>query len=98
MMDVNQTYCGGQFVIYTSVCASVLSHAWLLCDSMDGRLPSSSIDGIFQAWTLEWVAISSSRGSFWPKDQTHVSGISCIGRQLLYHCNTYQTIMLYTWK
>ena len=40
--------------------------------------------GILQARTLEWVAISSSRGSSWPRDQTHVSGI-CIGRQILYH-------------
>ena len=34
---------------------------------------------------LEWVAISSSRGSSWPRDQTWVSCISCIGRQILYH-------------
>ena len=35
-------------------------------------------------WTqiLEWVAISSSRRSFQPRDQTHVSRI---GRQILYH-------------
>ena len=31
---------------------------------------------------LEWVAISSSRGSSWPRDRTLVS---CIGRQILYH-------------
>ena len=31
---------------------------------------------------LEWVAISSSRGSYQPRDQTC---ISCIGRQILYH-------------
>ena len=29
-----------------------------LCDSMDCRLPGSSIHGIFQARILEWVAIS----------------------------------------
>ena len=27
---------------------------------------------------LEWVAISSSRGSFRPKDRTHISYVSCI--------------------
>ena len=27
---------------------------------------------------MEWVAISSSRGSSQPKDQTHVSSVSCI--------------------
>ena len=30
----------------------------------------------------EWVAISFSRGSFWPRDWTH---ISYIGRRILYH-------------
>ena len=32
---------------------------------------------IFQARILEWVAISSSRGSSWPWDRTHVSCVSC---------------------
>ena len=39
---------------------------------------------------LEWVAISFSRGSSRPKDQTHVSCISCICRQILYHCTTWE--------
>ena len=34
-----------------------------LCDPMDHSLPGSSVHGILQARTLEWVAISSSRGS-----------------------------------
>ena len=33
----------------------------------------SSLHGILQARTLEWVAIPSSRGSSQPRDQTHVS-------------------------
>ena len=40
---------------------------------------------ILQERILEWIAISSSRGSSCPKDQTHVSYVSCIGRQVLYH-------------
>ena len=32
-----------------------------LCDPMDCRPSGSSVLGIFQARTLEWVAISSSR-------------------------------------
>ena len=36
-------------------------------------LPGSSLCGISQARILEWVAISFSRGSFRPKDQTQVS-------------------------
>jgi len=34
-----------------------------LCDPMNCSLPGSSVHGIFQARILEWVAISSSRGS-----------------------------------
>ena len=48
--------------------------------------PGSSVPGIFQARKLVWVAISSSRGSFQPGDWTHVSWVSCTGRQILdYH-------------
>ena len=39
---------------------------------MDCSPPGSSIHGIFQARTLEWVAISFSRASSWPRDQTQV--------------------------
>ncbi|XDA77940.1 hypothetical protein R6Z07M_008007 [Ovis aries] len=43
-------------------------------------LPDSSVHGVLQARILKWVAISSSRGSSQPRDQTHVSYVSCIGR------------------
>ena len=36
---------------------------WTLCDPVDYSPPGSSLHGIFQAKILEWVAISSSRGS-----------------------------------
>ena len=35
--------------------------------------PGSSVHGIFQARILAWVAISYSRGSSWPRDQSSVS-------------------------
>ena len=41
--------------------------------------------GIFQARILEWVAAPFSRGSSRPRDQTHISYISCTGRRVLYH-------------
>ena len=44
---------------------------------MDCSFPGSSVHGIFQARILEWVAISFSRGSSWPRRQTHAS---CIGK------------------
>ena len=40
---------------------------------MDYSPPGSSVPGIFQARMMEWVAISSTRGSSWPRDWTGVS-------------------------
>ena len=47
-----------------------------LCNPMDCSLPGFSIHGILQARILEWVTISFSRGSSWPRDQTQVSRIA----------------------
>ena len=47
-----------------------------LSDPMDYSLPGSSVHGIFQARVLEWAAISFSRGSSQPRDQTWVSFIA----------------------
>ena len=47
-----------------------------LCDPIDCSPPRSSISGIFQAKVLEWVAISFSRRSSRPRDQTWVSCIA----------------------
>ena len=44
-----------------------------LCDPMDCTILHSSVHGIFQARVLEWVAVSFSRGSSRPRDQTQVS-------------------------
>ena len=61
-----------------------------LCDPMDYSPPGSSVHGVFQARLLEWVAISFSRGSSWPRDWTWISCTSLIGRQILYHCTTWE--------
>ena len=52
-----------------------------LCDTVACQAPLSM--GIFQARTLEWVAMPSSRGSSQPGDRTRISCISCIGRQVV---------------
>ena len=44
-----------------------------LCNPIDCKLPDPSVHGILQARVLEWVAISFSRGSSRPRDQTWVS-------------------------
>ena len=53
-------------------------------DSMACSPQVSSVPGILQARILEWVAISYSKGSSWPRDQTPVSCISYTGRQILH--------------
>ena len=47
----------------------------LSSSSMGYSLPGSSVHGILQVTTLEWVAFPFSRGSSRPRDQT---GVSCI--------------------
>ncbi|XDC86430.1 hypothetical protein R6Z07F_017603 [Ovis aries] len=47
-----------------------------LCDPVDCSPPGSSLHGILRARILEWVAISFSRGSSRPRDQTRVSRIA----------------------
>ena len=44
-------------------------------DPMDCSLQGFCVHGIFQARILEWVAISFSRESSWPRDWTRVSRI-----------------------
>ena len=67
------------------VSAKSLQKCPTLHNPIDCSLPDSPDHGILQARIPEWVATSSSRGSSWPRDQTHVSYISCIGRRVLYH-------------
>ena len=60
----------------------LLSPVWIFCSPMDHTLSGSSVPGISQAGILEWDAISFSRGSSQPRDQTC---ISYIDRQILCH-------------
>ena len=72
------------------VCWSSESHPWkvkvlvaqwclTLCNPIDHSLPGYSTHGILQTRILEWVAISFSKGSPWPRDRTRVS---CIASRL----------------
>ena len=63
------------------VCACVHMHVQsqsCLTFDMDCNPPGSSVHGMLQARILEWVAISFSRRSSWPRNQTQVSSI--VGR------------------
>ena len=63
----------------------MLQSCLTLCHPMDCSPPGSSVHGILQARTLEWVAMPSSKGSSPPRDRTCVSSVSCIGRWALDH-------------
>ena len=82
--------------VCVSVCAESLQSCPTLCNSMDCNPPCSSVHGASQARILEWAAMPSSRGSSLPRDQTHVSYMSCTAggffttlyvAQLLLCCN-----------
>ena len=78
--------------IHLYVCAYIhFQSCPTLCNPMDCSLPGSCVHGIFQAIVLEWIAMSFSRESSQPRDQTCVFCISCIGRWILYHWATWKT-------
>ena len=78
------------YTFYSILYALVHTQSCLtLCDPVDCGPPGSSGHGIFQARILEWATIFSSRGSSRPRARTRGSCVSCIGRQLLYHCATW---------
>ena len=56
------------------MCIQLLQSFPTLCDPTCCNSPGFSVHGIFPAGILEWVAMLSSRGSPWPRNQT---GISC---------------------
>ena len=80
---------------FLSVWAFVLGHS-VMSDSLQPhglqptRLP---IHGISKERKLEWVAISASKRSSWPRDQTLISWVSCIGRQILYDWVTWGILL-----
>ena len=54
-----------------------------LCNSVDCSPPGSSVHGIFQARILEWLPFPPP-GDL-PDPGVHISCVSCIGGQILYH-------------
>ena len=90
--DCLQLYHGQSCSMYKGsfyVCvwgAHAQSCLTLFCNPMDCSPPGSPVHGVFQAGILEWVAISSCRGSFWPRDWTWVS---CSSRHILFRWATF---------
>ena len=57
---VNFLHLVGVSVSAAAAAAKLLQSCPTLCDPIDGRPRGSSVPGILQARTLEWVAISFS--------------------------------------
>ena len=66
------------FIYICVVCASLLHLCLTVCDPMVCSPPGSSVRGILQARILEWVAMSSFRGSSPPRDWICAPFVSCI--------------------
>ena len=72
------------YIVYAQSCPTLCS------------LPGSAVHRTFQTRILKWVAISSSRGSSQPRDQTHVSCVSLLHcRQILYALSHWGSHILY---
>ena len=56
-----------------------------LCNPLECSPPGSSVQGILQVRTLEWVAMPSSREPPSPRDRTHISWVSRTGRWVFRH-------------
>ena len=63
------------------------------CGPMDCSMWGSSAHWIFQTRILVWGAIPFSRGSSRPKDRTHDSCVSYIGRQLFIISTTFCSML-----
>ena len=60
MNALEKTGLSLQQILQLAAAAKSLQSCPTLCDPIDGLLPGSSVPGILQARTLEWVAISFS--------------------------------------
>ena len=68
MSGSKQQWCSWRMLSCSVV--SVAQSCPTLHDPVDCSLPDSSVHGILQGRILQWVATSSSRGSFQPRNRT----------------------------
>ena len=74
LFELNQSWLIIHNIQSTMECVCVyvcISHS-VVSDSLQPHGLKSSVHGVSQASTLEWVAISFSRGSFPPRERTQV--------------------------
>ena len=83
-LNVIYSSCKSFSTFHTNIsgcCCLVARSRLTLRFSMDCSPPGLSVRGVFQARIPEWVAISFSRESSWPRNGTCVS---CLGRWILH--------------
>ena len=82
-VNVMANFCQWDNKSVSKLCmhAKLLQSCPTLCDSMGYSSPGSSVHEILQARIWEWVAIPLCRGSSQPRDQSHISYVSCIDSQ-----------------
>ena len=85
ILHSTEHFIGTQHTACNCCCCLVTKLCLTFCDHMDWSLPGSSAHGIIPVRILEWVAISSSRGSSRPRDWTCLSCSFSIGRWILFH-------------
>ena len=61
------------------------SHVWLFVTLWTVTHQASLSMGLFRQKILDWVVISSSKGSSWPRDWTCVPCVSCIAGRFFTH-------------
>ena len=71
--------------VYVCACSVVTDS---FCDPMDCSPPGSFVCGISQVRILERVALSFSKGSSWPRDQSGVFCVSCLAKWILHQWAT----------
>ena len=67
-----------------------------LCNPMDCSLPVSSAHGIFQQEYWSRLPFPTPGDLPNPRDRTHISHISYLGRCILYHCATWEALFSIT--
>ena len=82
--------------LYKIILLLLFSHVWLLCDTMDCSPLGSFVHEISQERILEWVALSFSRGSSWPGNQTICKQIILLG-PFLFGCFLFLFLVCYLW-
>ena len=68
----------------------LLSRVWLLVTPWNEDHPAHLSLKFSRQEYWGGLSIPPLGGSFWPRNRTHVSFVFCIGRQILYHCTTWE--------